>query len=99
MTRHQAKFQIVSWDGKPISPPLPKVIREEINALVREYEPEELKWTVDEAGADQALIYGTLRSGHVVEARRVYLEEVEDREALKAVKAFEIEQNVKAWQS
>ena len=96
MTRHQAKFQIVSWDGKPVSPPLPKVIRQEINALVREYEPEELHWTVDQAGPDQALIYGTLRSGHVVEARRVHLPDVEDRKALKAVTAFEIQQNDKA---
>lgn len=96
MTRHQAKFQIVSWDGKPISPPLPRVIRDEINALVREYEPEELKWTVDQAAYDQALIYGALRSGHVVEARRVYLEDVEDREALEAVTVFEMEQNDKA---
>ena len=93
MTRHQAKFQIVSWDGKPISPPLPKVIRQEINALVREYEPVELHWTVDQAGYDQAIVYGTLKSGHVVEARSVYLEDVEDREALEAVTAFEIEQN------
>ena len=69
------------------APPAPQSVRQEISALVIEYQPVELAWTVDYV-VDHAVVYGRLKSGHTVCVRDVLLESPKEIEEARTLTAY-----------